>query len=128
MDLLRKFEQEEIQKLSKEIPAFKAGDTVTVGVLIQEGETQRTQKFSGVVLARKNAGINSSFIVRKITAGIAIEKNFKLYSPGVVSITVEKHGIVRRAKLYYLRKLSGKAAKIKEDKYYYQKQASAESK
>ena len=116
MNAVLKFEQEQIQRLTegKNIPVFKAGDTVNVGVRIVEGATERVQAYEGVVIARRNAGVNSSFTVRKISHGEGVERKFKLYSPMLQSITVVKRGIVRRAKLYYLRDRRGKSARIRE--------------
>jgi len=116
MNAIFKFEQEQIQKLTegKVIPDFKAGDTVNVGVRIVEGATERVQAYEGVVIARRNAGVNSSFTVRKISHGEGVERKFKLYSPMLQTITVVKRGVVRRAKLYYLRDRRGKSARIRE--------------
>ncbi len=116
MDAITKFEQEQIQVLSngKEIPDFKAGDSVNVGVRIVEGSTERVQAYEGVVIARRNAGVNSSFTVRKISHGEGVERKFKIYSPMIASIKVVKRGIVKRAKLYYLRDRRGKSARIRE--------------
>ena len=116
MSAILKFEQEQIQKLTegKNIPDFKAGDTVNVGVRIVEGATERVQAYEGVVIARRNAGVNSSFTVRKISHGEGVERKFKIYSPMIQSIKVVKRGIVRRAKLYYLRDRRGKSARIRE--------------
>ena len=116
MNPILKFEQEQIARLmqGKEIPVFKSGDTVSVGVRIVEGTTERVQYYEGVVIARRNAGVNSSFTVRKISHGEGVERKFKLYSPMLHSIKLVKRGIVRRAKLYYLRELRGRAARIKE--------------
>jgi len=116
MDAIAKFEQHQIQRLTngKVIPDFKAGDTVNVGVRIVEGATERVQAYEGVVIARRNAGVNSSFIVRKISHGEGVERKFKLYSPMIQTIKVVKRGIVKRAKLFYLRSLRGKAARIRE--------------
>ncbi|MCK4585748.1 MAG: 50S ribosomal protein L19, partial [Gammaproteobacteria bacterium] len=99
---------------SKEIPAFGAGDTVIVQVKIKEGERERLQAFEGVVIAKRNRGLNSSFTVRKISHGEGVERVFQTYSPLVSEIKVKRRGDVRRAKLYYLRGLQGKAARIKE--------------
>lgn len=117
MNAIEKFEKAQIAKLTagKEIPDFAPGDTVNIGVKIVEGTTQRVQAFEGVVIARRNAGVNSSFVVRKISHGEGVERKFKLYSPMLSHINVVRRGIVRRAKLYYLRELRGKAARIKED-------------
>lgn len=100
--------------LRKDIPDFRAGDTVEVNVKVIEGERQRIQRFEGVVLSRKGTGINSTFTVRKISSGIGVERIFPLHSPNIESIDVIRRGKVRRAKIYYLRKLRGKAARIKE--------------
>ena len=116
MDLIKILEQEEIARLTgdKVIPDFRAGVTVVVNVNVVEGSRKRVQAFEGVVIARRNRGLNSSFIVRKISSGEGVERTFQLYSPTVASIEVKRHGDVRRAKLYYLRNRSGKAARIKE--------------
>ncbi|MBL7047628.1 MAG: 50S ribosomal protein L19 [Candidatus Marinimicrobia bacterium] len=100
--------------LKKDIPDFRAGDTVTVRVRVVEGGRERLQKFEGVVLARRGSGMDETFTVRKISFGVGVERIFPLHSPNVVDIKVIKRGKVRRAKLYYLRKLRGKAARIKE--------------
>ncbi|MCH8010587.1 MAG: 50S ribosomal protein L19 [Candidatus Marinimicrobia bacterium] len=100
--------------LRKDIPDFRAGDTVKVNVKVVEGDRQRIQRFEGVVLSRKGTGINSTFTVRKISSGIGVERIFPLHSPSIESIDVIRKGKVRRAKIYYLRKLRGKAARIKE--------------
>lgn len=125
MNIIAKFEQQQIAKLAenKKIPDFKAGDTVKVTVKLidrsiekdsKEKIVERFQAYEGVVIARRNAGVTSSFVVRKISHGEGVERRFMIYSPIVHSIEVVKYGIVRRAKLYYLRKLSGKAARIRE--------------
>ena len=116
MNLIQILEQEEIARLTanKTIPDFRAGDTVVVQVNVVEGSRKRVQAFEGVVIARRNRGLNSSFIVRKISSGEGVERTFALYSPMIASIEVKRHGDVRRAKLYYLRNRSGKAARIKE--------------
>lgn len=116
MDLIQTLEQEEIARLTagKTIPEFRAGDTVLVNVNVVEGSRKRVQAFEGVVIARRNRGLNSSFIVRKISSGEGVERTFQLYSPMIASIEVKRFGDVRRAKLYYLRDRSGKAARIKE--------------
>lgn len=115
MNLLQTFEHEQLQKLTenKKIPDFRAGDTIKVMVKVIEGTRERVQAFEGVCIARKNAGINSSFTVRKISYGEGVERVFPLYSPNIEIILVRK-GIVRRAKLYYLRGLTGKKARIAE--------------
>ena len=116
MNLIQVLEQEEMARLTagKTIPEFRAGDTVIVSVNVVEGSRKRVQAFEGVVIARRNRGINSSFIVRKISSGEGVERSFQTYSPTIASIVVKRHGDVRRAKLYYLRERSGKAAHIKE--------------
>jgi large subunit ribosomal protein L19 len=114
MDLIRKLEQEEIDRLGKKIPAFSAGDTVVVSVNVVEGERKRVQAYEGVVIAKRNRGLNSSFIVRKISSGEGVERTFQTYSPLIASIEVKRRGDVGRAKLYYLRQRSGKKARIKE--------------
>ena len=114
VDLIRTLEQEEITRLNKTIPAFAPGDTVIVSVNVVEGTRKRVQAYEGVVIAKRNRGLNSSFIVRKISSGEGVERTFQLYSPLISSIEVKRRGDVRRAKLYYLRGLSGKKARIKE--------------
>ena len=114
MDLIQKLESEEITRLGKKIPEFKPGDTVVVNVNVVEGDRKRVQAYEGIVIARKSRGLNSSFIVRKISSGEGVERTFQTYSPLISSIEVKRRGDVSRAKLYYLRKLSGKAARIKE--------------
>ncbi len=113
MDLIRTLEQEEIARLGKTIPPFAAGDTVIVSVSVVEGTRKRVQAYEGVVIAKRNRGLNSSFIVRKISSGEGVERTFQLYSPLIASIEVKRRGDVRRAKLYYLRQRSGKSARIK---------------
>ena len=116
MNLIEKIEQEEIARLSanKNIPSFAPGDTVVVSVNVVEGTRKRTQAFEGVVIAKRNRGLNSSFIVRKISSGEGVERTFQTYSPLIASVEVKRRGDVRRAKLYYLRDRSGKSARIKE--------------
>jgi large subunit ribosomal protein L19 len=116
MNLIEKIEQEEIARLTanKTIPSFAPGDTIIVGVNVVEGTRKRTQAFEGVVIAKRNRGLNSSFIVRKISSGEGVERTFQTYSPLIASIEVKRRGDVRRAKLYYLRDRSGKSARIKE--------------
>jgi len=114
VDLIRTLEQEEITRLGKKIPPFAAGDTVIVNVNVVEGSRKRVQAYEGVVIAKRNRGLNSSFIVRKISSGEGVERTFQTYSPLIASIEVKRHGDVRRAKLYYLRERSGKSARIKE--------------
>lgn len=114
MNLIAQLEQEEIARLGKTIPDFAPGDTVVVGVNVVEGTRKRVQAFEGVVIAKRNRGLNSSFIVRKISAGEGVERTFQTYSPIIAEIEVKRRGAVRRAKLYYLRERSGKSARIKE--------------
>jgi large subunit ribosomal protein L19 len=114
MDLITKLEQEEIKRLNRKIPKFAPGDTVIVKVQVVEGDKKREQAYEGVVIAKRNKGLNSSFIVRKISSGEGVERTFQTYSPAVASIEVKRKGEVRRAKLYYLRGLTGKAARIRE--------------
>jgi large subunit ribosomal protein L19 len=114
MNLLQKLEQEEIVRLAKVIPEFAPGDTVIVNVNVVEGTRKRVQAFEGVVIAKRNRGLNSSFIVRKISSGEGVERTFQTYSPLIASVEVKRRGDVRRAKLYYLRNRSGKSARIKE--------------
>jgi large subunit ribosomal protein L19 len=114
MDLIRTIEQEEIKRLARNIPAFSPGDTVVVSVNVVEGERKRVQAFEGMVIAKRNRGLNSSFIVRKISSGEGVERTFQTHSPLIASIEVKRKGDVRRAKLYYLRGRSGKSARIRE--------------
>ena len=114
MNLIQQLEQEEIARLGKTIPDFAPGDTVVVQVKVKEGNRERLQAYEGVVIAKRNRGLNSSFIVRKISSGEGVERTFQVYSPLVASIEVKRRGDVRRAKLYYLRERSGKSARIKE--------------
>jgi len=114
VDLIRTLEQEEMTRLAKNVPAFAAGDTVIVNVNVVEGTRKRVQAYEGVVIAKRNRGLNSSFIVRKISSGEGVERTFQTYSPLIASIEVKRRGDVRRAKLYYLRERSGKSARIKE--------------
>ena len=114
MDLIRRIEQEEIKRLARNIPQFSPGDTVVVSVNVVEGERKRVQAFEGMVIAKRNRGLNSSFIVRKISSGEGVERTFQTYSPLIASIEVKRKGDVRRAKLYYLRARSGKSARIRE--------------
>lgn len=107
-------QQLESEQMTKEIPEFSPGDTVVVQVKVKEGNRERLQAFEGVVIARRNRGLNSAFTVRKISHGEGVERVFQTYSHAVASIKVKRRGDVRRAKLYYLRELSGKAARIKE--------------
>ncbi|MDK2124039.1 50S ribosomal protein L19 [Parachitinimonas caeni] len=114
MNLIQQLEQEEIARLGKTIPEFAPGDTVVVQVKVKEGNRERLQAYEGVVIAKRNRGLNSSFIVRKISSGEGVERTFQTYSPLVAAIEVKRRGDVRRAKLYFLRSRSGKAARIKE--------------
>ncbi|GAB1234569.1 50S ribosomal protein L19 [Ferrigenium sp. UT5] len=114
MNLIGILEKEEIARLGKTIPEFGPGDTVVVGVNVIEGERKRVQSFEGVVIAKRNKGLNSSFIVRKVSSGEGVERTFQTYSPSIASIELKRRGDVRRAKLYYLRDRSGKSARIKE--------------
>ncbi|MBK8322488.1 MAG: 50S ribosomal protein L19 [Betaproteobacteria bacterium] len=114
MNLIQKLEQEEIARLGRKIPDFAPGDTVIVKVQVVEGDKKREQAYEGVVIAKRNRGLNSNFIVRKISSGEGVERTFQTYSPAVASIEVKRRGDVRRAKLYYLRDRSGKSARIKE--------------
>ena len=114
MDLIAKIEQEEMARLGKKVPAFAPGDTVIVSVNVVEGDRKRVQAYEGVVIAKRNRGLNSSFIVRKISSGEGVERTFQTYSPLIANIEVKRRGDVRRAKLYYLRDRSGKSARIRE--------------
>ena len=116
MNLLQQLEQEEMARVSegKTIPEFGPGDTVIVQVKVKEGTRERLQAFEGVVIAKRNRGLNSAFIVRKISSGEGVERTFQTYSPLVAGVEVKRRGDVRRAKLYYLRQRSGKSARIKE--------------
>ncbi|MBF8721659.1 MULTISPECIES: 50S ribosomal protein L19 [Pseudomonas] len=107
-------QQLEAEQMNKEIPAFAPGDTVVVQVKVKEGDRSRLQAFEGVVIAKRNRGLNSAFTVRKISSGVGVERTFQTYSPQIDSLSVKRRGDVRKAKLYYLRDLSGKAARIKE--------------
>ncbi len=114
MNLIAQLEQEEMARLGKTIPEFGPGDTVVVQVKVKEGTRERLQAYEGVVIAKRNRGLNSSFIVRKISSGEGVERTFQTWSPLVAAIEVKRRGDVRRAKLYYLRDRSGKSARIKE--------------
>jgi large subunit ribosomal protein L19 len=114
MNLIQTIEQEEIKRLAKNIPDFSPGDTVVVNVNVVEGERKRVQAFEGMVIAKRNRGLNSSFIVRKISSGEGVERTFQTHSPLIASIELKRKGDVRRAKLYYLRGRSGKSARIRE--------------
>jgi large subunit ribosomal protein L19 len=114
MNLIQEIEKEEIERLGKSVPDFAPGDTVIVNVNVVEGDRKRAQAFEGVVIGKRNRGLNSNFVVRKISSGEGVERTFQTYSPLIASIEVKRRGDVRRAKLYYLRDRSGKSARIKE--------------
>lgn len=116
MDIIKTLEQEEIARLSKgkTFPEFRAGDTVSVVVNVIEGTHKRTQAYEGIVISKRNRGLNTSFVVRKISNGEGVERTFQMYSPMIASIEVKRRGDVRRSKIYYLRSRSGKAARIRE--------------
>ena len=116
MNVIEQLEQEELARVSanREIPVFAPGDTVVVNVNVVEGTRKRVQAYEGVVIGRRNRGLNSSFVVRKVSSGEGVERTFQLYSPTIASIEVKRRGDVRRAKLYYLRDRSGKSARIRE--------------
>ncbi len=113
-NIIAMLEQEEIARLNRTLPPFSPGDTVIVNVNVVEGTRKRVQAYEGVVIAKRNRGLNSSFIVRKISNGEGVERTFQSYSPLIASVEVKRRGAVRRAKLYYLRQRSGKSARIKE--------------
>ena len=127
MNLIQQLEAEAIENLGKDIPDFRAGDTVRVGVKVVEGTRERIQNFEGVVIARSNRGMGSNFTVRKMSFGEGVERVFPLYSPIVDSLTVVRRGVVRRAKLYYLRGRTGKSARIAERRDNRPAKASAKS-
>ncbi|NCS64661.1 MAG: 50S ribosomal protein L19 [Hydrogenophilales bacterium CG03_land_8_20_14_0_80_62_28] len=114
MNLIEQLENEEIARLGKTLPEFAPGDTIVVQVKVKEGDKERLQAYEGVVIAKRNRGLNSNFIVRKISAGEGVERTFQTYSPLVAGVEVKRRGDVRRAKLYYLRGRTGKSARIKE--------------
>ncbi len=114
MNIIQKLEEEEIKRMGKKLPEFSPGDTVIVNVGVVEGERKRVQAYEGVVIAKKNRGINSSFTVRKVSSGEGVERTFQTYSPTIESIELKRKGDVRRAKLYYMRQRSGKGARIRE--------------
>ena len=128
MNIIEQLEKEQISKLveGKTIPEFAAGDTVKVNVKVVEGNRERVQAYEGVVIARRNDGLNSSFVVRKISYGEGVERIFPLYSPNIASIEVLRRGDVRRAKLYYLRDRRGKSARIAEQTTGYSAKVSAD--
>ena len=115
MNLIQTIEKEEIARLGKTIPDFAPGDTVVVNVKVKEGNRERIQAYEGVVIGKKNAGLNSAFTVRKISHGYGVERVFQTHSATIDSVEVKRRGKVRAGKLYYLRDLEGKAARIKED-------------
>jgi len=116
MNIIQKLEEEEIKRMGKKLPEFSPGDTVIVNVGVVEGERKRVQAYEGVVIAKRNRGINSSFTVRKVSSGEGVERTFQTYSPTIESIELKRKGDVRRAKLYYMRmrQRSGKGARIRE--------------
>jgi len=114
MNVIQQLEQEEIARLGKAIPEFAPGDTVVVNVNVKEGDRKRVQAYEGVVIGKRNRGLNSSFTVRKISSGEGVERTFQTYSPLIASVEVKRKGAVRRAKLYYLRGRTGKSARIRE--------------
>lgn len=122
-NIIEQFEKDQIASLTenKDVPEFRAGDTVRVSVRVIDGANERLQAYEGVVIAKRNCGITSSFMVRKVSHGEGVERRFMTYSPIVAKIDVVRRGVVRRAKLFYLRELSGKAARIKEKKTYVSK-------
>ena len=126
MNLIQQIETEEIARLGKTIPVFAPGDTVVVQVKVKEGTRERLQAYEGVVIAKRNRGLNSAFTVRKISSGEGVERTFQTYSPAVANIEVKRKGDVARAKLYYLRERSGKSARIKEKLGTKVKEAAAE--
>ena len=126
MNLIEQVEKDELKRLGKNVPEFDPGDTVIVNVSVVEGERKRVQAYEGVVIAKRNRGINSSFTVRKISSGEGVERTFQTYSPLIASVEVKRRGDVGRAKLYYLRARSGKSARIKEKLAHHNKAAAAE--
>jgi large subunit ribosomal protein L19 len=114
MNLIEQLESEEISRLGKTIPDFAPGDTVVVNVKVVEGDRRRIQAYEGVVIAKRNRGLNSAFTVRKVSSGEGVERTFQTYSPLIASVEIKRRGDVRRAKLYYLRDRSGKSARIRE--------------
>ena len=114
MNIIQTLEQEEIVRLAKKVPDFAPGDTVIVNVSVVEGERKRVQAYEGVVIAKRNRGLNSAFTVRKISSGEGVERTFQTYSPMIALVEVKRRGDVRRAKLYYMRGRSGKSARIRE--------------
>jgi len=114
MNIIQKLEDEEMKRMGRKFPEFSAGDTVVVNVSVIEGERKRVQAYEGVVIAKKNRGLNSAFTVRKVSSGEGVERTFQTYSPMIASIEVKRKGDVARAKLYYMRARSGKSARIRE--------------
>jgi large subunit ribosomal protein L19 len=114
MNLIEQLESEEISRLAKVIPDFATGDTVVVNVKVVEGDRKRIQAYEGIVIGKRNRGLNSAFTVRKVSSGEGVERTFQTYSPLIASIEIKRRGDVRRAKLYYLRDRSGKSARIRE--------------
>jgi large subunit ribosomal protein L19 len=114
MNLIEQLEAEEIRRLNKDIPNFSPGDTVIVNVNVVEGDRKRVQAYEGIIIAKRNRGLNSAFTVRKISSGEGVERTFQTYSPLIASIEIKRRGAVRRAKLYYLRDRAGKSARIRE--------------
>ncbi|MGB5079434.1 MAG: 50S ribosomal protein L19 [Burkholderiales bacterium] len=114
MNIIQKLEDEEMKRMGRKFPEFSAGDTVIVNVSVIEGERKRVQAYEGVVIAKKNRGLNSAFTVRKVSSGEGVERTFQTYSPMIASIEVKRKGDVARAKLYYMRTRSGKSARIRE--------------
>jgi large subunit ribosomal protein L19 len=114
MNVIEQIEAEEIKRMGKKLPDFAPGDTVIVNVSVVEGERKRVQAYEGVVIAKRDRGLNSSFTVRKMSSGEGVERTFQTYSPSIASVELKRKGDVRRAKLYYMRKLSGKGARIRE--------------
>ena len=114
MNIIDQLEAEEISRLNKNIPSFSPGDTFVVNVNVVEGDRKRVQAYEGVVIAKRNRGLNSAFTVRKISSGEGVERTFQTYSPLIASIEIKRRGDVRRAKLYYLRERSGKSARMRE--------------
>jgi large subunit ribosomal protein L19 len=128
VDVIQQLEKEEVARLSanRVIPEFSPGDTVVVNVNVVEGTRKRVQAYEGVVIGKRNRGLNSSFVVRKISSGEGVERTFQLYSPSIASIEVKRRGDVRRAKLYYLRDRSGKSARIREKLAHHQNRPAEE--
>ena len=114
MNLIEQLESEEISRLAKTIPDFSTGDTLVVNVKVVEGDRKRIQAYEGIVIGKRNRGLNSAFTVRKVSSGEGVERTFQTYSPLIASIEIKRRGDVRRAKLYYLRDRSGKSARIRE--------------